>query len=347
MTSTNNGPDLLLYYYPYSFASQKVVMALTQKHMKFRTSMIDIHKGKQYTKSFLALNPRGEVPVLVDDVRHIPDSNKIIDYIEDNFRDGWPRLSPEGLELKHRCEQLNTQLNSLNVEALIFGAVNFDDVVSNPKPPYNNQKCRSDIKDLIVHRCSILRGEAKRNPQHTDALMLKMNEIDRDAKFWLNRDTYESLLIHFERVLDECEAELTSHEDSSWWLCSPSITIADINLALTLHHIWQLGLERRMWERSRLNVMRYYQRMLRVNSFQKAISMSEEKGFLDSLYNPYLLGFLGTSALIGGGLYYWHKQGNAIPTFGILGYLGLEETSAEVKIPKPQTGATVRTAPKS
>jgi len=63
-------------------------MALHLKNLKYRTHIVDIVKGKQYNESFLSLNPRGEVPVLVDDVRHIVDSEKIVEYLEDNFSNG-------------------------------------------------------------------------------------------------------------------------------------------------------------------------------------------------------------------------------------------------------------------
>lgn len=66
----------------------QVVMALQQMKIKYIPRIVDIHKGKQFNPSFLAINPKGEVPVLVDDVRIIPDSEKIVDYLEDNFANG-------------------------------------------------------------------------------------------------------------------------------------------------------------------------------------------------------------------------------------------------------------------
>jgi glutathione S-transferase len=64
-------------------------MALYQKKLKFRTSVVDIRRGRQFSDKFLALNPNGEVPVLVDnEVRIIPGSDKIITYLDDNFSNG-------------------------------------------------------------------------------------------------------------------------------------------------------------------------------------------------------------------------------------------------------------------
>lgn len=64
-------------------------MALHQKKIKFRLAFVDIMKEQQYKDKFLSMNPRGEVPVLVDGgVRTIPGSDVIIGYLDDNFANG-------------------------------------------------------------------------------------------------------------------------------------------------------------------------------------------------------------------------------------------------------------------
>lgn len=63
-------------------------MALHEKGLSFEESMVDIIKGAQFEPWFLQINPRGEVPVLQDIGKIIPDSTRIIDYLEDNFSNG-------------------------------------------------------------------------------------------------------------------------------------------------------------------------------------------------------------------------------------------------------------------
>lgn len=63
-------------------------MALHEKSLPFESHLIDIVKGVQYEPWFLQINPSGEVPVLQDTGKVIPDSNRIIDYLEDNFSNG-------------------------------------------------------------------------------------------------------------------------------------------------------------------------------------------------------------------------------------------------------------------
>lgn len=63
-------------------------MALHEKNLPFEVHIVDLIKGAQYEPWFLQLNPRGEVPVLQDTGKIIPDSGRIIDYLEDNFSNG-------------------------------------------------------------------------------------------------------------------------------------------------------------------------------------------------------------------------------------------------------------------
>ena len=63
-------------------------MALNEKNLPFESHIVDIAKGEQYKEWFLQINPRGEVPVLQDTGKIIPDSSRIIDYLEDNFSNG-------------------------------------------------------------------------------------------------------------------------------------------------------------------------------------------------------------------------------------------------------------------
>ena len=42
----------------------------------------------QYETWFLELNPRGQVPILQDGMRVLPDSNRILEYLDDNFTYG-------------------------------------------------------------------------------------------------------------------------------------------------------------------------------------------------------------------------------------------------------------------
>lgn len=57
-------------------------MALYEKNIEFEPLLVDITKGEQYSSWFLDINPRGEIPVLKVKNEVIPDSTRILDYLE-------------------------------------------------------------------------------------------------------------------------------------------------------------------------------------------------------------------------------------------------------------------------
>jgi len=68
----------------------KVRLALDALHLPYRWHEVDIMKGETRTPEFLAMNPRGQVPVLqVDDHTFLPESNAILCYLADGSH-LWP-----------------------------------------------------------------------------------------------------------------------------------------------------------------------------------------------------------------------------------------------------------------
>jgi len=304
-------------------------MALHEKKIPFQTRFVNICAGKQFSEDFLTLNPRGEVPVLLDDnIRRIPDSAQIIDYLEDNFSNGHPRLRPEEPDLKHRCDQLTHQINALKVEALSYGSAvhGIKDLNIHPKPPYNYESQRAKMRDVVENRRRILRTEAKKFPQYAESLNQKLRDVEHEMPLITSRDHFEGLILQFEKIMDECEAELVSHEDAKWWLVSPHLSIADISLGILLYRLWQLGYEKRMWEYSRPALDRYFKRIKQLDSFKKATSMSTGLvNLVEFLKNPYVLGAIGASTIFAGG-YYMYTQGKfQNPFAGFLAALGKTE----------------------
>ena len=59
--------SLVLYHAPHSTCSQKVRMVLHEKALAFDEVRIDLGKKEQLKPEYLALNPNGVVPTLVDD----------------------------------------------------------------------------------------------------------------------------------------------------------------------------------------------------------------------------------------------------------------------------------------
>jgi glutathione S-transferase len=76
---------LVLYHGMASTCSKKVRLALYEKSLPFESHLLDLQKFEQHTPDYLALNPNGVVPTLVDGGKPVIESSIIIEYIEDAF----------------------------------------------------------------------------------------------------------------------------------------------------------------------------------------------------------------------------------------------------------------------
>lgn len=72
------------------------------------------------------------------------------------------------------------------------------------------------LLEYLANRPRILEAAARNFPAHADSINKKLQEVQEDSKIWKDREEYEGLLILFEKVLDECEAELASHGTTNY-----------------------------------------------------------------------------------------------------------------------------------
>jgi len=76
---------LELYHHGSSACAAKVRFALAEKGLEWVGHYVDILSGEQFRPEFLAINPKGVVPVLVDDGNVITESTVICEYLEEVF----------------------------------------------------------------------------------------------------------------------------------------------------------------------------------------------------------------------------------------------------------------------
>src|ERR1700733_9570781 len=82
-------PTMKLYYFP-SPNPQKIRFALTELGLDCETVPVDLIKRDNRTSEFLALNPTGRVPVLVDGDLTLWESHAILAYLGDKTGKKWP-----------------------------------------------------------------------------------------------------------------------------------------------------------------------------------------------------------------------------------------------------------------
>jgi maleylacetoacetate isomerase len=85
----------VLHGYFRSSAAYRVRIALNLKGLDYDQVSVHLRKGEQRADAFLALNPQGMVPALVDGDAVLTQSPAILEYLEEAYPDT-PRLLPEG-----------------------------------------------------------------------------------------------------------------------------------------------------------------------------------------------------------------------------------------------------------
>lgn len=86
--------------------SWKVWLALEYLGVPYRLTMLSADAGDLKSASFLTLNPRGKVPVLVDDGFVLAESDAILDYLSETFGDAGRTLWPVGIRERAYARQV-------------------------------------------------------------------------------------------------------------------------------------------------------------------------------------------------------------------------------------------------
>lgn len=278
--SNGNGNSLKLYYSPMSFYSQRVLMALYEKRVPFKSQVVSLFHKEQYKPWFLRLNPRGEVPVLTDGVKVIPDSVRIVEYLEDNFSNGqFGQLTPreKGSEESKKIQAFRECFEGLPVGAMTYGTAGNPHLWDDPKFPFTPTLFKQ-MAEMAKTRHTMIRGHADKNPEFQETLLEKASAAQHgDQNLNKTAEEMEEVMKKFDEALGRAEEELATHtqEHANWWLCGELFSIADIDLAILLNRLYVLGHERRFWaEGKRPHLQAYWDRIQQRVSFKRSTHIS-------------------------------------------------------------------------
>ena len=122
----------VLHGYFRSSAAYRVRIALNLKGLDYRPVSVHLRKGEQRAEAFLALNPQGMVPALVDGDTVLTQSPAILEYLDEAYPDT-PRLLPAAPADRARVRALAAAiacdihpLNNLRVLRYIQGPLGCD-----------------------------------------------------------------------------------------------------------------------------------------------------------------------------------------------------------------------------
>lgn len=198
---------LHLLHAQFSSCSQKIRVVLNLKQLDWTSHPVDLAANEHLTPYFLGINPRGRVPVLVDDGNVHIESNDIMLHLERRFPD--PRLVPAGVDdriasLLEEEDQLHLDLRTITFRFM------FD--------PSKPSKSEEDLERYAAGGARTVRGK-------------RDQAIDQEAAFWrsylehgVDDDSAHRSAQAFRRAFDKLDRELSFHE----YILGEGLSLVDV-----------------------------------------------------------------------------------------------------------------------
>lgn len=141
------------YAHPYSNNSMRAQLALDEKGLAYEYVKVDLFTGAHKQPDYLAINPRGQVPCLVDEDAVVFESVAIVEYLERAYPT--PSLLPAAKADQAKCFRRVGEFNQKLDPKNVFGSVRF-----------RNQR-RADLGDravALLAECAVWEGYAAEAP---------------------------------------------------------------------------------------------------------------------------------------------------------------------------------------
>jgi glutathione S-transferase len=199
-----------------SSCSQKLRVFLNLKGIAWQSHPIDLPHYENMQPWFLGINPRGLVPVLVDDGAVHIESNDIIQYLEKKFP--MPRLIPVGHE-----NEVATLLRHEDSLHLDLRTLSFRFVFAPPGPP----KPAAALESYLANGAGTVRGEKDHEKEFQIEFWRRAAEegfTDEQARYSARR---------FRGEFDGLDMKLAN----SPYLLGPDLTVLDIAWLIYVHRL--------------------------------------------------------------------------------------------------------------
>jgi glutathione S-transferase len=245
--------SVTLYAFPPSHCSQKVRLALAEKHVAYTNWFVDIEMRLQnFEPGYLRLNPRGVVPTLVHGDRVVTDSARIIRYVDDAFEG--PSLSPRVETERKRMDDWIDLQDRLRIRELTFG----------------NMKGAMGLAlrrvSMPLRKRKLLRLRSA-NPDLTEIYDAKIEDLRRWRTSIASPEEMAQARDEMKDALRRVEMQL----GESPYLAGESYSLADLAWTCTFARLKMLGLADSFWGRDRSpRIDAYYSRLRSRPSFDKA-----------------------------------------------------------------------------
>ena len=247
-----------------SSCSQKLRIFLNEKKIDWKSYHIDLVKGDNFSKWFLGINPRGVVPVLVDDGEVHIESNDIIQHLDKKFESNF--LWPENLneKIKEFLEEENEIHFDLRNLTMKFVA-----------PTFLMKKKEKDIKNFESASNFV---EGLEDKEKNMQLEYHKNFIEN------NGVTEESVLNSinvFKKKLTKIDKKLSENK----FIISEHITIVDIAWFVYLRRLETVGFS---FKKNYPNLYKWFEELKKNKNFLKETSLPIPLKIISSIYKIYL-----------------------------------------------------------
>ena len=236
---------LNLIHFSGSSCSQKTRIFLNLKGIDWVSHHVDLSSGENHSDWFLGINPRGLVPILVDDGEVHIESNDIIQYLEEKFPE--PKLIPEGYktltsELLKEEDDLHLDIRNVSFRFL-FGKL--------------ARKRPSSIKKFEDYEGTI---EGKRDSHKVK----EVNFYNDFLKQGIPVDALKQSVTKFIKVYERFEQDLANQE----FLLGEELSVLDIAWFIYTHRLDLAGYD---FKKRHKAVYNWYLNLLGKEAFKKEI----------------------------------------------------------------------------
>jgi glutathione S-transferase len=231
---------LVLYHASHSTCSQKVRLVLHEKGLPFDDVKLDLGKKDQLKPEYLALNPNGVVPTLVDDGVPIIESSVICEYLEEKYPHN--PLTPSDL-----IERARMRAWMHYIEEVAVGAI---------RVPSFNRAFLYRFDGLDQQR---FEDEQMNVRKVRKELFQRMGSPKGFSKAEVDRSLGE--------LSETCRRMNEAIAKKGPWLLGEQFTLADVLVMPSIDRMADLGLSH-LWEGRFPHVSAWYERLKAKPSFQ-------------------------------------------------------------------------------
>lgn len=236
---------IVLYHHGSSACAAKTRFALEEKGLAWEGRYVDILRGEQFRPQFLAINPKGVVPVLIHDGVVIRESTVICEYLEDVFPEHplYPRSALARAQVRYWTKAVDEELHPA-CSALTY---------------------------IVSHRHTILRNGAG----SFEEFLAQGGAEGRAARAlkwqWIQQGLAAPGAADKVRLYEDYLRSMESALENSPWLAGEEFSMADIALAPYVNRLDALAMQG-IWSNGRLpRVEGWFQRIRSRPAFSAAL----------------------------------------------------------------------------